>query len=212
MLEAGFLITAFGVLILFFRGIGRNRKVLMYKIIWIFIILLTSWNGYFLANPNHFAGIMVATVGINIFIFKEVDVGKVNKDYLVGVHVLRILIEFILFQLYKQGEVPKLMTFLGWNFDILIGFSAIIILLFSRIIQTRNSEKIFLYWNVAGLMLLGSIVMMAVLSSPMAYQQWGFEQPNIAVLRFPFILLPSMIVPIVCLSHLLLIKDIEQEF
>ncbi|HVF96549.1 MAG TPA: hypothetical protein VM871_04480, partial [Flavisolibacter sp.] len=37
---------------------------------------------------------------------------------------------------------------------------------------------------------------------------FAFDQPNIAVLYFPFIWLPSFIVPVVLLSHLVCIRQL----
>ena len=48
----------------------------------------------------------------------------------------------------------------------------------------------------------------AVLSAPFAFQKFGFDQPNIAILYFPFIWLPCCIVPIVLFSHLVTIRQI----
>ena len=46
------------------------------------------------------------------------------------------------------------------------------------------------------------------LGSLPADQQLAFEQPNIAVLRFPYVLLPGIVVPLVGLSHLLHLKQL----
>ncbi|MEM9987092.1 MAG: hypothetical protein AAF804_18515, partial [Bacteroidota bacterium] len=46
----------------------------------------------------------------------------------------------------------------------------------------------------------------AILSAPLPFQQLAFEQPNVAVLRFPYVLLPGVVVPLVLLSHLLSLK------
>jgi hypothetical protein len=41
------------------------------------------------------------------------------------------------------------------------------------------------------------------------FQQFAFDQPNIAVLYFPFIWLPSCVVPLVLLSHLAAIRQLS---
>lgn len=56
------------------------------------------------------------------------------------------------------------------------------------------------------LIMLTIIVSIAILSAPFPFQQLAFEQPNVAVLRFPYILLPSVIVPLVYLSHFITLK------
>jgi hypothetical protein len=47
-----------------------------------------------------------------------------------------------------------------------------------------------------------NIVVHAILSVQSPIQQFGFDQPNRAVLEYPFVLLPAVVVPIVMLSHL----------
>jgi hypothetical protein len=56
--------------------------------------------------------------------------------------------------------------------------------------------------------LLINIVVNAALSAPSVVQQFAFEQPNIAILYFPFNLLPAVIVPLVLFSHLAAIRQL----
>jgi hypothetical protein len=49
---------------------------------------------------------------------------------------------------------------------------------------------------------LANIVIIAILSAPTPMQKFGFEQPNVGVVYFPFIWLPTIIVPIVLFAHL----------
>ena len=70
------------------------------------------------------------------------------------------------------------------------------------------SRNFLIVWNVLGLGFLLTIVGIAILSAPLPFQQLAFEQPNIAVLRFPYVLLPGIVVPLVGLSHLLHLKQL----
>jgi hypothetical protein len=56
-------------------------------------------------------------------------------------------------------------------------------------------------WN--GIALLGVLnaVARALLSAPLPFQKLAFDQPTIAILTFPYILLPAFIVPVVLLCH-----------
>jgi len=53
-----------------------------------------------------------------------------------------------------------------------------------------------------------NIVINAILSVPTPIQQFAFDQPNIAILYFPFTWLPCFIVPAVLLSHIVSIKKL----
>ena len=73
---------------------------------------------------------------------------------------------------------------------------------------TKNilSRKIILAWNFICLALLTNIVVNALLSAPFPFQQFAFDQPNIAILYFPFSWLPSFVVPVVLFGHLVSIR------
>lgn len=68
--------------------------------------------------------------------------------------------------------------------------------------------KFLLAWNFIGIGLLANIVINAVLSVPSPFQKFAFNQPNIAVLYFPFNWLPGVVVPLVLLSHLVVIRQL----
>lgn len=103
--------------------------------------------------------------------------------------------------------IPELMTFEGRNFDIISGISAPLIYYFG-FVQKRLSNKIIIIWNVLCLMLLFNIVINAVFSAPFPFQKFAFDQPNIAILYFPFNWLPSCVVPIVLFSHIVVIRQL----
>ena len=98
------------------------------------------------------------------------------------------------------------MTFEGWNFDILIGISALMILVYQFVSKKNVKPLLFMIWNSLGIMLLLFIVCLAILSSPLPIQQLAFDQPNVAVLEFIYCFLPTCLVPLVFVSHILLIK------
>ncbi|MBK9635957.1 MAG: hypothetical protein IPO64_16130 [Bacteroidetes bacterium] len=103
------------------------------------------------------------------------------------------------------------MTFKGWNFDILMGISAVFLLLYLLLTKRKLSRAFILIWNLLGLLLLVNIVIIGILSAPLPIQQLAFDQPNIAVLQFPFIFLPALLVPLVFLSHILTIKKFKNQ-
>jgi hypothetical protein len=98
------------------------------------------------------------------------------------------------------------MTFTGRNFDIVAGITAPLIYFICFKGDKVKNRSLLLGWNFICLGLLLNIVINAVLSAPFSFQQFAFYQPNIAVLYFPFILLPSFIVMIVLYSHLAAIR------
>ena len=122
-------------------------------------------------------------------------------------HVIRIPVEVVLFWLFIHKGVPELMTFEGRNFDILSGLTSPLVYYFGFIKKRLNNKSLIL-WNLACLALLFNIVLNAVFSAPSPFQKFAFDQPNIAVLHFPFVWLPAFVVPVVLLAHLVSIRQL----
>lgn len=162
--------------------------------------------GIFEQHPLAFPVVMVSAILQTLLGLKKIDRVKIKVPYLLGLHVLRLPVEIVLYQLYVQKSIPQLMTFEGWNFDIIMGLSAIVWLLYAIFVTEKLHKLAFLTWNFVGLALLANIVIIAILSSPLPIQQLAFEQPNVAVLSFPYSFLPSFVVPAVLMSHVLLIQ------
>lgn len=121
-------------------------------------------------------------------------------------NIVRIPVEMVLYGLFLAKYIPELMTFEGRNFDILAGITAPFVAYFG-ITKNKMSRSLLLLWNCISLGLLVFIIVNALLSAPTPFQQFAFNQPNIAVLHFPYIWLPSFIVPIVFFGHLVSIRQ-----
>lgn len=124
-----------------------------------------------------------------------------NLKQITYLHTVRILVEIVLYWLFLEKYIPEILTFEGRNFDILAGITAPIVALVAFRNNTIN-KPLLLTWNVISLLLLFNVIIYAILSTPTALQQVAFNQPNIAVMKFPFLLLPAVIVPIVLISNL----------
>ena len=122
-------------------------------------------------------------------------------------HVIRIPVELVLFWLFVSKNVPEAMTFHGRNFDIFSGISAPVIYYLGFVRKTLSS-KVIIVWNLLCLALLINVVSAALLSLPARFTNYGFEQPNLALGYFPFVLLPSVLVPLVFLSTAAAIRQL----
>ncbi len=148
-------------------------------------------------------GILPALLTIvALFVFARKNfVERLPLKTLTILHTIRIPVEIVLLWLFQAGQVPQLMTFEGRNFDILSGLTAPIIY-WLAFRGGKINRPLLIAWNIFALGLLTNIVVNAVLSFPYPFQQFAFDQPNRAVLYFPFQWLPSVVVPIVLFSHL----------
>lgn len=195
---------------LFYYGLLKDKRVLTLSVIWLGAYGWLAYTGYFKdtdASPPPFLVLLSGSVVLTVILYRLVRAIKIRTDLLMAVHIVRIPVELVLYQLYLQNEVPLLMTFKGYNLDILIGISALILWVLIKFTNyCKSTSYVLVGWSVIGIFSLFSIVLIAILSSPTPFQQFGFEQPNVAVLRFPFIYLPAIVVPMVFLSHVLVIE------
>lgn len=134
-------------------------------------------------------------------------IDSLSLERLTYLNVIRIPVEMVLYGLFVAKTIPELMTFSGINFDILAGITAPIVGYFG-FTKPKISRRAILIWNFVCLGLLLNIVICAVLSTPFPIQKLAFDQPNIAILNFPFSWLPTVIVPIVLLGHLTAIRQL----
>ncbi|WP_211165401.1 hypothetical protein [Flavobacterium silvaticum] len=123
------------------------------------------------------------------------------------ISVVRIPVELVLYWLLVHKTIPEAMTFHGSNFDIFSGVTAPLIYYFGFVKKTLD-PKVILIWNVICLALLVNVVSNALLSLPGRYGLFGYERPNTALGFFPFILLPSFLVPVVLFSMLASVRQL----
>ena len=194
-------------MLLFYFGTGRDKRLLFVYTAWQLAVGSFAVGNVFKERPNLFPFVLLGTVILTFLTVKQIEKKKINAKILLGVHTLRIPVELTLYQLYLQNKIPYLMSFKGWNFDILIGFSALVLLVYALITNKKFNKQFSIIWNIIGIVFLLFIVALAILSSPLPIQQLAFEQPNIAVLEFPYCLLPTCVVPIVLMSHILLLRS-----
>lgn len=196
------------------RHVAKKRAsyLLLGCLLWLSFLYFLAQNSFFLklnAVPPRFLMAVLPPVFLITSVFTARK-GRQLMDglslrHLTWVHTIRIGVELLLFQLFVVGQIPQIMTFEGQNWDILAGLTApIMVLMIFR--QKKWSPQALLWWNIIALGLLINIVTTAVLSAPFPFQQVGFEQPNVGVLKPAFIWLPGFVVPVVLFSHLAAIR------
>lgn len=183
--------------------------------IWLAITGLLAISGFFKDSagmpPKFTLAVAPALLFIlAIFITKQGKnfINNLNLKSLTILHIVRVPVEVVLYWLAVNKAVPELMTFEGRNLDIVSGITAPVIYLICFKGEKIRNRQLLLIWNIICLGLLFNIVTNAILSAPFAIQKLAFDQPNIAVLHFPFVWLPSFIVIIVLFSHLVVIRSL----
>jgi len=100
------------------------------------------------------------------------------------------------------------MSFEGWNFDIVAGIFALGMMFLLKF-DSRRARVIIWTWNIMGTFLLAVIIAIAFLSAPFPLQRLAFDQPNIALLHAPFVLLPTFVAPMVLFSHFIVFQKLR---
>lgn len=203
-----FVLTTGLTLWLFHLASNRSLKILVVLLGWLGLQAVIGLTGFYTntqAMPPRFAFLVGPAVLVIISLFFTANgkrfLDNLKPEYLTLLHVVRIPVELTLFGLFVHKAVPELMTFEGRNLDIVSGLTAPFIFYFG-FVKKKLNRNVLLIWNLVCLGLLFNIVISAILSAPTPFQKFGFEQPNIGVLYFPFIWLPGFIVPVVLVSHL----------
>lgn len=223
-ISISFVITSIVTLLLFYWVIKnsnaenvrkKSKLILVGLTIWLMIQGVLSLNNVYSLNTNSMPpkiilfGIAPTILTLLLLFFSEkgrIFIDSLDVAKLTLINTVRIPVEIVLYLLFINGVIPELMTFDGSNFDILAGISAPIIYYGLR--NGKLSSKIILLWNFVSLGLLINIVVNALFSAPSPFQKFAFDQPNIAILHFPFSFLPTFIVPVVLLGHLVSIKQL----
>lgn len=191
-------------------GLGSlpSRILLFLLPLWIILQGVLAVYGFYLqtdAVPPRIAlfGVWPALLVIAVYFvfFRRSFIERLPLRLLTLLHAVRIPVELVLLWLFYGGQVPRMMTFEGWNFDILSGVAAIAVY-FAGFKDGAARRGVLIAFNLVGLLLLANIVTIAILSLPTPIQQLNFGQPNRAVLYFPYVWLPGIVVPIVLFSHL----------
>jgi hypothetical protein len=194
----------------------NSGKIALILLAWLMIQVILTLNNTYSQDTNSIPpkiflfGILPNIIAIIWLFFSKIGrrfMDGLPIEKLTYLNLVRIPVEFVLLWLYLNKTIPQILTFEGWNFDIIMGITAPIIIYYGFIKQKIN-RKIIMAWNVVGILLLGFVFVIALLSAPFPFQTLSFEQPNKGLLYFPFSWLPTFIVPIVMLGHMISVRQL----
>lgn len=215
------LITLYGLLSAIKKSTQLNNSakansILIGLVLWLLLTGALALNDFFLQTSAIPPRLVIAVwppllliLGLFITSKGRAFIDSLPLGNVLVVNTVRIPVELTLLWLYLAGQVPEIMTFEGQNFDILVGLTAPIIYYFG-FVRKSWPKKVLLFWNIASLILLANIVTTAVMAAPTPFQQIAFNQPNMGVLYFPFIWLPTFIVPFCLFSHLVALRQLTR--
>ena len=210
---ATFLVTLLLTLYFFYRATPRGVRFLLVAALWLLLQSGFSLLGLYAINgisapktPLLLVPPLLAILALFSTAAGRRWIKSLSPRWLTLLHVVRIPVELVLFWLFLYKTVPQSMTFEGRNFDIVSGLTAPFIYYFGYF-RNRLSRTVLLGWNLGCLGLLINIAFIAVRAVPRGTFMAG-SPPNIAVLHFPFLFLPAVIVPLVLFAHVATIRQL----
>jgi hypothetical protein len=195
----------------------RQRKIqsgaLLIIIGWAVLVAIASISGYtqrFDWFPINLGPILIIPlVGILILTFSKGTaevLRHVPVQVLTHLQIFRVFVEILLWMLFIQEALPVQMTFEGRNFDILAGLTAPVMAIFFA-----DNRKLMIAWNLISLGLLINIVAIAIVSLPSPLRIFHNEPANTIVAEFPFIFLPTFLVPLAYGLHFLSLRKLTSK-
>jgi hypothetical protein len=207
LLQTVFFVITILAVAQFYRATKKSKPFLVVAFIWMTIQLLIGLTGFYtneFTTPPRFVLLVLPPLIFIIAVFfspaGKKFINNLNTKQLTLLHTIRVPVEMVLYFLCIAKAIPQIMTFEGRNFDILAGLTAPAIYYFG-FIKNKIPNTFLIIWNIICLVLLLNIVTIAILSVATPFQQFGLNQPNIAIAHFPFNWLASVVVPIVLFSH-----------
>ncbi|HEY7654710.1 MAG TPA: hypothetical protein VIG07_17980 [Methylomirabilota bacterium] len=130
------------------------------------------------------------------------------RSWPVGAQAFRIVVEIVLWRLAVAGVAPEIVTFTGRNVDILVGLSAPAVAYFCFVTRAWP-ERVAVWWNVAGIVILLNVVVHAQLSAPTRFRVFETEPPTTFIGAMPYIWLPAVLVPLAWLLHAVSLRQLR---
>lgn len=202
-----FCLVVLAVLILFYFSNGKNGRLLAILVLWTILQSVLGYIGFY--DEVDSVPPRIAFLLGPVFLFTIYGLTGSRKEWVLNhrnhyvstfLHTVRIPVEICLAYLFVYKMVPELMTYHGRNFDILAGITAIPV---GLLLLNKKIKRVpLLIWNVVCLGLVLFILVNGLLSAETPLQQFAFDQPNRALLFFPYVLLPAVVVPIVIFTHI----------
>ena len=128
---------------------------------------------------------------------------------LVGFHAFRLPLELLMHRAWEHGIMPREMSYAGWNFDIITGIAAIV--LSFLIARGSAGVRAARWFNALGALLLLNIVVISALAAPGPAHLLRTSPPNTFVMSPSFVWLPTVMVALATLGHIVLFRRLRQQ-
>ncbi len=135
-------------------------------------------------------------------------VRSLQIETLVALQIFRLPLELLMLRAAYLQIMPVEFSMLGYNLDVLTGLGALLISVYCAWTWSLP-VKVIWAWNLMGIACLLVIAVLAILTSPNVHAFGTAPQHiNSWVLYFPYSLLPSVLVSLAVLGHVLLTRKL----
>lgn len=125
---------------------------------------------------------------------------------LLGLQGFRVLVELLIHQAVVEGVAPPQMTWTGYNLDLIAGVTAPLVAV--AVHRGVAVKPLVLVWNLVALGLLGTVVVVGVLSVPTPFQV--IRPDNTWIAYPPYVLLPTVLVLAALLLHVAALRKLRR--
>jgi hypothetical protein len=155
---------------------------------------LSGWLGRFDVRPPPmviwFMSMVVMTLALAWSPFGRRFADKLPFVALIGFQAFRLPLELIMHRAVAAGIMPNVMSFTGYNFDIVTGATALPLALYAW--RRPLPRPLIVLWNLTGQILLIVVAMVALAASPI-FRAFGDDQLNVWVTQFPYVWIAVMV-------------------
>ena len=191
------------------------RRFLIGAAAWLVVVSSVSFAGLLLPRegspPLPFVVMVVSILILGVAIARSAIGDRLARGaplaVLVGFQAFRFPLELAMHRAASEGLMPIQMSYSGRNFDIVTGITALILGIAMTI--TAVPKWVVTAWNVMGLLLLGNILVVAILSTPV-FAYFGPDRLNVWVMWMPYTLLPAVMVLAAWAGHLIVFRALAQ--
>jgi len=221
MIQQGFFawpIVAFFIVLYLLKQAGSKTKTLIYYVlgftVWIAYIMLLERSSLlqdFSLPPKVPLFIVMPAVATILFItsrkFFKPLLQNTSLHLPVFLQSFRIVVELLIYGAFLKGILPKQATFEGMNFDIFVGFSALIM---GLLLQTNKlGVKALMVWNIASLAVLGLTAYSII--NTFYFTDFVKTTGNNSFVEIPYIFLVSVLLPTAIFLHVFSIRQVLQK-
>jgi len=189
------------------------QRLSAFLLLWVVYLVTLSSTGIihdFDFPPKMPLFVVVPALIIIIFLLTRTATSRLLENVpiylLTGFQGFRIIVEVIIWLAYLEKILPVETTFEGYNYDVLVGLTAIPIAFYA--FRNKLSKGLLIFWNVAGLFILANTVRVFIFSGFFP-ELLGLESSiGIEFLTPPLLFIAGIFMPMAVFIHALSLKKL----